>query len=127
MLANKARIQNKRQRGRGELIPNILFNEDSVEHSRDGKTLLEMMGADGSAGLLLVLGTTLRIHGVAQLVKSLSLDVRSRGGAVVYVNRDPLSASVWTKFVDLYIETDIEEWARDLLPRISKVCKAFPV
>jgi NAD-dependent histone deacetylase SIR2 len=124
VLANEARIRNKRQRGGGELIPKILFNEDSVEHSREDKALHQMISADGRAELLLVVGTTLRIHGIAKLVKELSLEVRSRGGAVVYVNRDPLPASAWAKHIDLYIETDIDEWARDMLPRISKVRKA---
>ncbi|KAF8597005.1 DHS-like NAD/FAD-binding domain-containing protein [Ceratobasidium sp. AG-I] len=117
----KAQNGNKRRRNRGELLPNIVFNEDSIEHLHNEQPLSDILKADGQAGLLLVIGTTLRIDGMVKLVKSLARSVKKSGGAVLYVNRDPLPASAWRTYFDLHIETDIDEWADDLLSRIPEI------
>lgn len=120
-LAEKAEQQNKRRRGVGSLVPRILFNEDSAEITQNGKSLKEMIADDSSTDLLLVIGTSLRTNGIAKLVKSLARGTHGAGGAVLYVNKDPLSASAWGTSIDLHIKIDIEDWSWDLLSRPLKV------
>ncbi|KAF8595559.1 DHS-like NAD/FAD-binding domain-containing protein [Ceratobasidium sp. AG-I] len=114
---DKAERENKRRRQPGILLPGILFNEQSAEIVRNGKSLEEMLADDSSSDLLLVVGTSLHTNGIAKLVKSLAKGVHVAGGAVLYINRDPLLANMWGAFVDVHIQTDIEDWSRDLLSR----------
>lgn len=111
----RAQRENKRQRTVGTLLPSILFNEASTEITSGGKHLEELIADDSYSDLLLVIGTSLRTDGIARLVKLLAGGVHAAGGAVIYVNRDSLSARTWGQFIDLHLQTDIEDWSRELL------------
>jgi hypothetical protein len=84
----------------------------------------EMEVIDGSADLLLVIGTMLHTNGAAKLVKSLSRRVHSSGGAVIFINGGFLLASTWSSYIDLHLETDIEEWAEDSVSKVSSVSRS---
>jgi NAD-dependent SIR2 family protein deacetylase len=83
-------------------------------------SLDDMEASDGRADLLLVIGTLLKAQGAATLVKSLSKKVHASGGAVIYINRGSPSPGPWAGHIDLHLETDIEEWARDSSNVVSK-------
>ncbi|QRV74580.1 hypothetical protein RhiJN_02595 [Ceratobasidium sp. AG-Ba] len=63
--------------------------------------------------MLLIVGTSLLTSGVASMAKTLANHVRDGGGLVVYINRDPPSAA-WERYIDVFLETDIETWAGEL-------------
>lgn len=118
----RAQREGKRRRGIGSLVPNILFNEDSAEITRSGKHLDQLALHDSSyTDLLLVIGTSLRTGGIAKLVRLLANGVHNTGGVVIYVNRDSLPSRAWEPFVDLHLQTDIEDWSRELLSRSAQV------
>ncbi|KEP45089.1 Sir2 family transcriptional regulator, partial [Rhizoctonia solani 123E] len=102
-----------RKRDPGALLPDVLLNEGSYMPTKSGKTLGEMMDDDSNCDLLLIIGTSLRSTGAAGLVKGLAKGVHTHGGVVVYVNLTALAPSVWSNYIDLHIEVEIEEWARD--------------
>ncbi|KAG8795538.1 hypothetical protein FRC12_012977 [Ceratobasidium sp. 428] len=105
----------------GLLLPKILHNEDSSEIQSDGLTLDELERLDGSASLLLVIGTSIKADGAAKLIKSLSRKVHSSGGAVVYIDRGKLAGRTWAPYFDVQLCTDIEMWAEDACYYLSHV------
>ncbi|KDN35419.1 hypothetical protein RSAG8_11596, partial [Rhizoctonia solani AG-8 WAC10335] len=104
-----------RDRVPGELLPDILLNGDSVELSKCGKTLSELVIEDGRCEMLLVLGTSLKSLGAAGIVKSLAKNTHESGGIVIYVDQSILHSLSWASYIDLQLVTDIEEWARSCL------------
>ncbi|KEP49106.1 SIR2 family transcriptional regulator, partial [Rhizoctonia solani 123E] len=107
-----------RARVPGILLPEVLLNEDSCSPSKEGKTLEAMKEDDSHCDLLLVLGTSLRSHGAASLVRDLANLVHAQGGMVIYINLTSLSPSSWSSYVDLHIRVDVEEWASENLAQL---------
>ncbi|KAG8720296.1 hypothetical protein FRC09_009789 [Ceratobasidium sp. 395] len=103
----------------GLLLPEILHNEDSREIQSNGLSLDELERSDGSASLLLVIGTSIKTDGAAKLVKSLSRKVHDSGGAVVYIDRGKLAESTWARYFDVQLRTDIDMWAEDACYHLS--------
>ena len=110
-----------RTRVPGLLIPEVLLNEDSCSPSKDGKSLGSMKENDSYCDLLLILGTSLKSHGAAGLVRDLAKLVHTRGGMVIYLNLTSLSSSSWSSQVDLHIRVDVEEWASENLAHLQDV------
>ncbi|KAG8734427.1 hypothetical protein FRC11_014273 [Ceratobasidium sp. 423] len=110
-----------RQLAPGLLLPKVLLNEESREVEFNGMTMDELEQVDGSASLLLVIGTSIRTDGAAKLVKSLAKKVHKTGGTVVYIDRSQLQGSRWGDFFDVHIQAEIDEWARDSAVRLSEV------
>ncbi|QRW04605.1 NAD-dependent histone deacetylase SIR2 [Ceratobasidium sp. AG-Ba] len=104
----------------GYLIPDIVFNQDSREHELAGMSLDQMQEVDGQADILLVVGTSLATPGAAALVRSLARRVHQHGGGVLYVSGAPPSGSGWSRYIDMRLEMDIEEWANDMLSRLNE-------
>ncbi|KAG9079296.1 hypothetical protein FS749_008630 [Ceratobasidium sp. UAMH 11750] len=109
-IANDMRL---RTRQPGMLVPDILFNDVPTELSLEGKPLEVLLVEDAKCDLLLVIGTSLQSRGAAIVTKALARQVHDHCGAVVYVNANSLAPSTWGKYIDLHVQADIEEWARD--------------
>ncbi len=64
--------------------------------------------------MLLILGTSLKVHGLKVLVREFSKAVHSRGGKVVFVNFTKPPESVWSDVIDYWVQWDCDAWVQDL-------------
>ncbi|KAG8717071.1 hypothetical protein FRC08_008235 [Ceratobasidium sp. 394] len=103
----------------GELLPDILLNDESKDVWATGETLDKMVLRDARCDLMIVVGTRLKSQGAAQVVKALAAKVHVHGGTVVYVDWKSLAPSVWAHHIDLHLETNIEEWAKDCIVALN--------
>ncbi|KAK1246037.1 hypothetical protein MKX07_005106 [Trichoderma sp. CBMAI-0711] len=71
--------------------------------------------------MLLILGTSLRVHGLKILVREFAKTVHSRGGKVVFVNFTKPPESSWGDIIDYWIQWDCDAWVSDLQVRIPKL------
>lgn len=80
-------ICGKRLQGVGKLKPNVvLYNE----YHPEGDIISEMVNRDlkSNPDALLIVGTSLKIPGVRQMVKQFAAKVRSKKGFVIWINND---------------------------------------
>ncbi|KAI0595751.1 hypothetical protein F4775DRAFT_595042 [Biscogniauxia sp. FL1348] len=106
----------KRALGVGKLRPDIVLYGE--EHPQSD-LISPIVQHDLSAGpdLLLVLGTSLRVHGLKVMVKEFAKAVHNKGGKVVFINFTKPSESVWGDIIDYWIEWDCDAWVEDLKDR----------
>ncbi|KAG8733916.1 hypothetical protein FRC12_018700 [Ceratobasidium sp. 428] len=127
-LANPARKngndRNLRPLEPGELLPDIVLNDQVTEPSKNGKTIDKLASLDAKCHVLLVVGTRLKPQGVRRLVQGMADQVHASGGIVVYVDWTPLASSSWARYVDLHIQMDIKNWAQGCLNALQKVSGA---
>ncbi|EFX02195.1 yor025wp-like protein [Grosmannia clavigera kw1407] len=67
--------------------------------------------------IMLILGTSLKVHGLKVLIREFSKAVHSRAGKVVFVNLTKPSESVWSDVIDYWIQWDCDAWVHDLKER----------
>ncbi|RKU42399.1 hypothetical protein DL546_004599 [Coniochaeta pulveracea] len=67
--------------------------------------------------MLLILGTSLRVHGLKVLVKEFAKAAHSKGGKVVFVNFTKPPESVWSDVIDFWVQWDCDTWVLDLKNR----------
>jgi hypothetical protein len=67
--------------------------------------------------VLLILGTSLKVHGLKVMVREFAKTVHSKGGKVVFINRTKPPESTWGEFIDYWVEWDCDEWVLDLKQR----------
>ncbi|KAI0427718.1 DHS-like NAD/FAD-binding domain-containing protein [Xylaria sp. FL1042] len=106
----------KRALGIGKLRPDIvLYGEEHPESD----LISPIVQHDLAAGpdLLLVLGTSLRVHGLKVMVKEFAKAVHKKGGKVVFINFTKPSESAWGDVLDYWIEWDCDAWVQDLRTR----------
>ena len=105
----------KRGSAIGNLRPNIvLYGEDNPMETEIGSILSRDLtfGAD----LLLIMGTSLQVHGLKAVVKEFAKAVHSKKtGKVIFINLSEPSKSVWKDTIDYWIEMDCDMWAKDKL------------
>ena len=105
----------KRGSAVGSLRPNIvLYGESNPMETEIGSTISHDLtfGAD----LLLIMGTSLQVHGLKAIVKEFAKAVHSKkSGKVIFVNLSEPSKSVWKDTIDYWIEMDCDTWAKDKL------------
>jgi NAD-dependent SIR2 family protein deacetylase len=85
-----------------------------------------------SPDFLLIMGTSLKVHGLKVMVKEFAKAVHGRGGTVVFVNRTKPPESTWGEVIDYWVEWDCDKWVLDLkerredlwLPQGSQECKS---
>jgi NAD-dependent SIR2 family protein deacetylase len=68
--------------------------------------------------LLLIFGTSLKVHGIKKLVKDFAKQVHLKKGIVVLINKMELCKSEWKGVIDYWIEGDCDSWVLDLKQRI---------
>ncbi|KAL7948752.1 SIR2 superfamily [Trichoderma barbatum] len=71
--------------------------------------------------MLLILGTSLRVHGLKVMVREFAKTVHSKGGRVVFVNFTKPPESSWGDIIDYWIQWDCDAWVSDLQVRIPKL------
>lgn len=64
--------------------------------------------------VLLILGTSLRVHGLKVMVKEFAKTVHARGGRVVFVNKTKMAESIWRDVIDYWVDMDCDDWVLDL-------------
>ncbi|KAI0378843.1 DHS-like NAD/FAD-binding domain-containing protein [Hypomontagnella monticulosa] len=106
----------KRALGVGKLRPDIVLYGE--EHPQSD-LISPIVQHDLSAGpdLLLILGTSLRVHGLKVMVKEFAKAVHNKGGNVVFINLTKPSDSAWGDIIDYWIEWDCDAWVDDLKDR----------
>ncbi|KAI1420203.1 DHS-like NAD/FAD-binding domain-containing protein [Xylaria sp. FL1777] len=106
----------KRALGIGKLRPDIVLYGE--EHPQSD-LISPIVQHDLAAGpdLLLVLGTSLRVHGLKVMVKEFARAVHKKGGKVVFINFTKPSESAWGDVLDYWIEWDCDAWVEDLRTR----------
>ena len=96
----------------GTLRPNIvLYGEEHPSADAVGTITAHDLAL--SPDLLLVLGTSLHVHGLKILVKEFAKSVHARAGGkgkVVFVNLSKPSESAWKDVFDCWVSMDCDEW-----------------
>lgn len=109
--------QQRRDRGKrgtkiGSLRPNIvLYGEEHPNADAVGSITTNDLSL--SPDVLLILGTSLHVHGVRTLVKEFAKCVHARPngkGKVIFVNLSQPSESVWKESIDYWVSMDCDDW-----------------
>lgn len=106
----------KRALGIGKLRPDIVLYGE--EHPQSD-LISPIVQHDLSAGpdLLLVLGTSLRVHGLKVMVREFAKAIHQKGGKVVFINFTKPSESIWGDIIDYWVQWDCDAWVDDLKER----------
>ena len=116
--------QDRRDRGKrgspiGTLRPNVvLYGEEHP--SADLLSSIATHDMSLKPEVLLILGTSLKVHGLKALVKEFAKSVHASKmgkGKVIFVNFTKPPHSVWDEFVDYWVCMDCDEWVRDVRVR----------
>ncbi|KAG6911613.1 hypothetical protein DXG01_011916 [Tephrocybe rancida] len=81
--------------------------------------------------MLIIMGTSLKVHGLRKLVKEFAKTVRASGssgsstakpwqGKVVFVNKTP-PASEWSDIIDYHVEGDTDTWVEKVIEDWKKM------
>ncbi|SPQ24019.1 1a667816-6388-456f-8f71-85c5c1fcc189 [Thermothielavioides terrestris] len=106
----------KRALGVGKLRPDIVLYGEEHPHAHLISPLVQhdlSLGPD----MLLILGTSMRVHGLKVLVREFAKAVHDRGGKVVFVNFTKPPESVWADIIDYWVQWDCDAWVGDLRKR----------
>jgi hypothetical protein len=104
----------------GRLRPDIvLYGEEHPQAHLVGPLITHdlALGPD----VLLILGTSMRVHGLKVMVREFAKAVHGRGGKVVFVNRTKPPESVWAEVIDWWVEWDCDAWVEDLKARREEI------
>jgi NAD-dependent histone deacetylase SIR2 len=100
----------------GLLRPNVvLYGEEHPEAEMVGK----LAEADISAApdLMVIMGTSLRVHGLKVVVKQFAKAVHAKGGQVIFINNTAPPESVWNDVIDVHVQMDCDAWVADVKSR----------
>ncbi|KAL9000460.1 MAG: hypothetical protein Q9169_000977 [Polycauliona sp. 2 TL-2023] len=109
--------QQRRDRGKrgtkiGSLRPNIvLYGEEHPAADAVGSITTHDLSL--SPDVLLILGTSLHVHGLKTMVKEFAKCVHARPkerGKVIFVNLSQPSESTWGDSIDYWVSMDCDEW-----------------
>ncbi|KAL8408277.1 hypothetical protein RB594_006902 [Gaeumannomyces avenae] len=103
----------KRALGVGKLRPNIVLYGE--EHP-NAHLIAPVVQHDLSLNpeMLLILGTSLRVHGLKVMVREFAKAIHSRNGTVVFVNLTKPAESTWADIIDYWVQWDCDAWVNDL-------------
>ncbi|KAL8749447.1 MAG: hypothetical protein Q9199_007674 [Rusavskia elegans] len=113
--------QQRRDRGKrgtkiGSLRPNIvLYGEEHPEADAVGSITTHDLSL--APDVLLILGTSLHVHGLKTMVKEFAKCVHARPkekGKVIFVNLSQPSESTWSDSIDYWVSMDCDEWIGSL-------------
>ncbi|KAF6844255.1 NAD-dependent histone deacetylase HST3 [Colletotrichum musicola] len=107
----------KRALGVGKLRPDIvLYGEEHPNAHLISPIVTHDLGL--SPDLLLILGTSLKVHGLKVLVREFAKTIHGRGGKVVFVNFTKPPESSWGDIIDYWVQWDCDAWVSNLKERI---------
>lgn len=114
--------QEKGRRGLsvGTLRPDIVLYGENNPHDAaigDLSTHDIKIGPD----MCIILGTSLKVHGLKLLLREFSKAVHDRGGKVIFVNNTKPPDSVWGDVIDYWVEWDCDAWVRDVKNRRERI------
>ncbi|KJZ78662.1 hypothetical protein HIM_02053 [Hirsutella minnesotensis 3608] len=113
----------KRALGVGKLRPDIvLYGEEHPNSHLISPIVTHDLGLHPD--MLLILGTSLRVHGLKVMVREFAKAVHSRGGKVVFVNFTKPPESSWGDVIDYWVQWDCDAWVGDLQDKIPKMWQA---
>lgn len=110
----------KRALGVGKLRPDIVLYGEEHPNSH----LISPIVTHDLAlypDMLLILGTSLRVHGLKVMVREFAKAVHSRSGKVVFVNFTKPPESSWGDVIDYWVQWDCDAWVADLQSKIPKL------
>ncbi|KAI9762036.1 MAG: hypothetical protein M4579_000672 [Chaenotheca gracillima] len=100
----------------GNLRPNVvLYGEEHPSSNLLSPITTHDLGLNPDT--LLILGTSLRVHGLKVLVKEFAKSVHARGGGkgkVIFVNKTKPPESVWSDVIDFWVSMDCDDWVHGL-------------
>jgi NAD-dependent SIR2 family protein deacetylase len=104
----------------GRLRPDIVLYGEEHPHAN---LMGPLITHDLSLGpdVLLIMGTSLRVHGLKVMIREFAKAVHTRGGQVVFVNRTKPSESAWGDVIDYWVEWDCDAWVQDLKRRRNDI------
>ncbi|KAL0945002.1 Hst3 protein [Colletotrichum truncatum] len=107
----------KRALGVGKLRPDIvLYGEEHPSAHLISPIVTHDLGL--CPDLLLILGTSLKVHGLKVLVREFAKTIHSRGGKVVFVNYTKPPESSWGDIIDYWVQWDCDAWVSNLKERV---------
>lgn len=110
----------KRALGVGKLRPDIvLYGEEHPSSHLISPIITHDLGL--YPDMLLILGTSLRVHGLKVMVREFAKAVHSKGGIVIFVNFTKPPESIWGDIIDYWVQWDCDAWVDDLQLRIPKL------
>lgn len=113
----------KRALGVGKLRPDIvLYGEEHPDAHLIGPIVTHDISL--CPDILLILGTSLRVHGLKVIVRQFANAIHNRGGKVVFVNFTKPPESSWGDFIDYWVQWDCDAWVDDLQTRVPKLWEA---
>ena len=124
------RSDSRRDRGKrgtkvGTLRPNIvLYGEEHP--SAEAVNAITTYDLTSSPDLLLVLGTSLHVHGLKMLVREFAKSVHARPGGrgkVVFINLSRPAESVWKDVFDYWVNMDCDRWVGAMKKRRPDIWK----
>lgn len=116
--SEKRQSTGKRGLSVGVLRPNIVLYGESNPADHLLGPLLPFDIASGPE-VLLIMGTSLKVHGLKQVIRDFAKAVHSRKdkGRVIFVNRESPAESIWDGIIDDYVSMDCDDWVQDLRKR----------
>lgn len=114
--SNKRTGRGRRSLAVGRLRPDIvLYGEEHPSADLVGPLITHdlSLGPD----VLLIMGTSLKVHGLKVMIKEFAKSIHSRGGKVVFINRTKPPESTWGDVIDYWVEWDCDAWVLDLKER----------
>lgn len=115
---NSAKREDKGRRSLaiGRLRPDIvLYGEEHPSAHLVGPLITHDLSLNPD--MLLILGTSMRVHGLKVMVREFAKAVHGRGGYVVFVNQTKPPESIWGDVIDYWVEWDCDAWVADLKQR----------
>ncbi|KAL5325609.1 hypothetical protein ACEPPN_006737 [Leptodophora sp. 'Broadleaf-Isolate-01'] len=114
--SNKRAGNGRRKLAVGRLRPDIVLYGE--EHP-NANLIAPLVTHDLALGpdVLLIMGTSLKVHGLKIMVKEFAKAVHSKGGKVVFVNNTKPSESTWGDVIDYWVQWDCDQWVLDLKDR----------
>ena len=117
-VANSAHREGKGRRSLavGRLRPDIVLYGE--EHP-SAHLVAPLITHDLSLGpdVLLILGTSLRVHGLKVMVREFAKAVHGKNGRVIFINQTKPPESIWGDVIDYWVAWDCDAWVQDLRKR----------
>lgn len=105
----------------GALRPNIvLYGEEHPQNT----LLSPLVPYDISCNpeILIIMGTSLKVHGLQKIIRDFAKAVHSRkNGRVIFVNNTKPAESVWDGIIDDFVSMDCDAWVKDLKVRREEI------